>query len=156
MTAATLPVAGLSRFSMVDWPGQLVATVFTQGCSWRCPYCHNPELQPLHTQSTSDLDWEDVVDFARSRAGLLDGLVFSGGEPTRHRGLLPAMREIRPLGLRIGLHTNGMYPALLSDILDADTVDWVGIGYQGQQRCLSCRNWLPRTTSSCRTCLAKS
>lgn len=146
----TIPVAGLSRFSTVDWPGQLVATVFTQGCSWRCPYCHNPELQAIRagcvrgggpvahgsaqpvwrsTQSahSSAVPWDEVVDFARTRAGMLDGFVFSGGEPTRHRGLVSAMEKIRELGFRIGLHTNGMYPGLLRTILSAGVVDWVGL-----------------------------
>nr|WP_120491976.1 anaerobic ribonucleoside-triphosphate reductase activating protein [Corynebacterium lactis] len=120
-----IPIAGLTPFSMVDWPGRLVATVFTQGCSWDCPYCHNPALRD--TTAPGVIGWGSVVELARRRQGLLDGFVFSGGEPTRHRGLPGAIGQIRDLGFAIGLHTNGMYPALLAPLLDSGLVDWVGL-----------------------------
>lgn len=123
-----IPVAGLTPFSMVDWPGRLVATVFTQGCSWNCPYCHNPELRDTTAPGAFPcVPWSSVMELARGRAGLLEGFVFSGGEPTRHRGLARAMREVRDLGFAVGLHTNGMYPALLTPLLESGLVDWVGL-----------------------------
>lgn len=119
-------IAGLTPFSMVDWPGRLVATVFTQGCSWNCPYCHNPELRDT-TATSGVVPWERVMELARRRHGLLDGFVFSGGEPTRHRGLPDAIRQVRDLGFAVGLHTNGMYPELLALIVEKQLVDWVGL-----------------------------
>ncbi|MDO5030399.1 MAG: anaerobic ribonucleoside-triphosphate reductase activating protein [Corynebacterium sp.] len=121
-----ITIAGLTPFSMVDWPGRIVATVFTQGCSWNCPYCHNSELRDTTADSENVL-WEEVMKLARRRRGLLDGFVFSGGEPTRQRGLPTAIRQIRDLGFAIGLHTNGMYPQILARILDWKLVDWVGL-----------------------------
>lgn len=123
--ADPLPIAGLTPFSMVDWPNHLVATVFTQGCSWNCPYCHNPALRDVTAPGA--VPWSRVVSLAHARRGLLDGFVFSGGEPTRHRGLKAAISEVRDLGFSIGLHTNGMYPALLAELLRSGLIDWVGL-----------------------------
>lgn len=119
----TLRVGGFAPLSTTDWPGMLAAVVFSQGCSWRCRYCHNPGLIP--PQGNSDIHWEDVLDFLRRRQGLLDGVVFSGGEPTLQAGLPEAMGDVRSLGYKIGLHTAGMYPKKLEAILPL--VDWVGL-----------------------------
>lgn len=92
------------------------------GCPWRCGYCHNPHLLPA--RGANQIDWSDVLSFLKSRRGLLDGVVFSGGEPTLQRALPRAMATIRELGFRIGLHTGGAYPELLADVLP--WIDWVG------------------------------
>ncbi|HSJ80205.1 MAG TPA: anaerobic ribonucleoside-triphosphate reductase activating protein [Thiobacillus sp.] len=118
-----LRVGGLTPLSASDWPGMLAAVVFCQGCPWRCGYCHNPDLIPA--RGDNEIPWEDVLAFLRRRQGLLDGVVFSGGEPTAQAGLLDAMREVRALGFKIGLHTGGMYPQRLAAALPL--VDWVGI-----------------------------
>src|SRR3954447_23836555 len=82
VTAADgLAVAGLTPLSTCDWPGQLVATVFLQGCPLACTYCHNPALIDPRVPGT--LPWTSVTDLLGRRQGLLDGVVFSGGEPTR-------------------------------------------------------------------------
>ncbi|PKO61543.1 MAG: anaerobic ribonucleoside-triphosphate reductase activating protein, partial [Betaproteobacteria bacterium HGW-Betaproteobacteria-17] len=119
----TLHVGGLTPLSTTDWPGMLAAVVFCQGCPWRCGYCHNPDLIPA--RGDHEIPWEDVLAFLRRRRGLLDGVVFSGGEPTAQAGLLDAMREVRELGFKIGLHTGGMYPQRLAAVLPL--VDWVGL-----------------------------
>lgn len=121
-TPPALPTAGLARLSTTDWPDHLVATVFLQGCPWRCPYCHNSHLQTLGADTP--LTWEGVLAFLRSRQGLLDGVVFSGGEPTLHPALPGAMAEVRALGFAIGLHTAGPAPDALPPLLPL--VDWVG------------------------------
>ena len=119
----TLRVGGLTPLSTADWPGMLAAVVFCQGCPWRCGYCHNPDLIPA--RGDHEIPWEDVLAFLRRRQGLLDGVVFSGGEPTAQAGLLDAMREVRALGFKIGLHSGGMYPQRLASVLPL--VDWVGL-----------------------------
>lgn len=116
-------VAGLVRFSTVDWPGRLAAVVFLQGCPWRCTYCHNPAL--LDPRAPGALAWGDVLAFLRSRVGLLDGVVLSGGEPTLHPRLPDAIGQVRELGLGVGLHTGGAWPARLARVLPL--VDWVGL-----------------------------
>lgn len=118
-----LRVGGLTPLSTTDWPGMLAAVVFCQGCPWRCRYCHNPHLIP--PRSDSEIPWDDVLAFLRRRQGLLDGVVFSGGEPTLQPELADAMRDVRALGFKVGLHTGGAYPRRLAEVLPL--VDWVGL-----------------------------
>jgi pyruvate formate lyase activating enzyme len=120
--SAELRVGGLARLSTCDWPGELVATVFCQDCPWSCGYCHNPHLLPA--KGTQQIDWRDVLSFLDSRRGLLDGVVFSGGEPTLQAALPEAMRDVRAFGFRIGLHTASPYPERLAAVLPL--VDWIG------------------------------
>jgi len=122
-TSAPLRVGGLTRLSASDWSGQLSAVVFCQGCPWRCAYCHNPHL--LRANGPTEMAWEDVLAFLRRREGLLDGVVFSGGEPLAQRALRAAMREVRGMGFRVGLHTSGAYPQRLRQVLPL--IDWVGL-----------------------------
>ncbi|MDP1862817.1 MAG: anaerobic ribonucleoside-triphosphate reductase activating protein [Thiobacillus sp.] len=119
----TLRVGGLTPLSTTDWPGMLAAVVFCQGCPWRCGYCHNPDLIP--PRSENEIPWQAVMEFLHRRQGMLDGVVFSGGEPTLQAGLLDAVHEVRALGFKVGLHTGGMYPSRLAAVLPF--VDWVGM-----------------------------
>ena len=121
-----LRVGGLEKLSLVDWPGRLCAVVFFQGCTWRCRYCHNPHLISFTTQPA--LAWQDVLGFLRRRRGLLDGVVFSGGEPTWQPHLAEAMQAVRELGFRIGLHTGGPAPGRLRPLLPF--LDWVGFDFK--------------------------
>ncbi len=121
MPTAELRLGGFVSLSSCDWPGDLAATVFCQGCPWRCRYCHNPHL--LGTHPSGSVQWPDVVELMRRRVGLLDGMVFSGGEPTLQSGLVAAIREIRALGFRVGLHTAGPYPDRLNAVLPS--LDWI-------------------------------
>ena len=120
--ATELRIGGLARLSTCDWPGQLVATIFCQGCAWDCPYCHNPGLRSLQAEDL--ISWRSIVEFLQSRRSLLDGVVFSGGEPTLQSALLDAVTEVRKLGFRIGLHTAGIVPERLASLLPL--LDWVG------------------------------
>ena len=118
----SLTVGGLTPFSAVDYPGHLAAVVFCQGCPWRCSYCHNPHLHSPHSESAQP--WPEIRDWLDSRRGLLDAVVFSGGEPLLQRGLDLAMFDVSELGYRVGLHTTGMYPERLKAVLPL--VDWIG------------------------------
>ena len=120
--ADALAIAGLTPLSSCDWPGKLVATVFLQGCPWRCTYCHNPGL--IEPRTPGEVPWSRVRGLLSRRRGLLDGLVLSGGEPTRQAGLVAAAREVRSAGFGVGLHTSGAYPQRLAAVLPY--VDWVG------------------------------
>lgn len=113
-------IGGIETFSSVDWPGMLTAVVFIGGCPWRCHYCHNPELQ----QRRAQLDWQAVCEFLQRRRGLLDGVVFSGGEPLSEPKLASMIATIRAMGYRVALHTAGIYPTRLAAVLPQ--LDWVG------------------------------
>ena len=125
LTASDLQIAGLTPMSSVDWPGKFVATVFAQGCPWACPYCHNQAI--IDPKIPGVVSWERVEELLDRRRGLLDGVVFSGGEATRQLAVLPAMSRVHELGFEVGLHTAGPYPARLREILRTGLVDWVGI-----------------------------
>lgn len=135
-----LLIGGLVPFSTVDWPGKLAAVVFTRGCPWDCPYCHNPHLLGGETvggaagvaaePGTPDTSqpaptWADVLALLDARAGLLDGVVFSGGEPTAQPAIAGAIQAVRARGFAVALHTNGAYPERLRALLPL--VDWVGL-----------------------------
>ncbi len=120
-----LQIAGLTAMSSVDWPGKLVATVFCQGCPWQCPYCHNHAI--IDPRIPGVVGWDRVEDLLSRRHGLLDGVVFSGGEATRQIALASAAARVRELGYLVGLHTAGCYPSRLADLLERGLLDWVGI-----------------------------
>ncbi len=121
--ADELLIAGFTPFSTVDWPDKLAAAVFLQGCPWNCTYCQNPELIPM--RAADSLEWGDVMHTLGRRVGLLDGVIFSGGEPTRQHGLADAMCEVRQTGLDVGLHTAGAYPGRLREVIPY--ASWVGL-----------------------------
>ncbi|WP_087101504.1 anaerobic ribonucleoside-triphosphate reductase activating protein [Brachybacterium nesterenkovii] len=122
--AADLQIAGLVPLSTVDWPGRLVATLFCQGCPWRCGYCHNTAI--LDPRTPGEVPWERVEALLARRRGLLDGVVLSGGEATMQHAVLPAARRVRELGFAVGLHTGGAFPERLRALLDEGLLDWVG------------------------------
>jgi len=120
--AADFPVGGFQPFSASDWPDRLTAVVFAQGCALACGYCHNPHLIPI-AQGT--IGFDKVLASLGARRHLLDGVVFSGGEPCLQRGLPHAIDAVRSLGLPTGLHTSGAFPAMLARVLPQ--LDWIGL-----------------------------
>ncbi len=120
--APNLEIGGFTPLTTIDFPGRLAAVVFCQGCPWRCRYCQNGHLIPRSAEDP--VDWRRLVKFLEHRVGLLDGVVFSGGEPTLQASLPEAIRWVKSLGYQIGLHTAGPYPKRLQPVLPL--VDWVG------------------------------
>lgn len=118
-----LRVGGVTPLTTIDFPDRLAAVVFMQGCPWRCGYCQNPGLIPADAKPA--MPWSEVLAFLLRRRGLLDGVVFSGGEPTLQEGLAAAVAQVRELGFQVGLHTAGMYPQRLAALLPL--LDWVGL-----------------------------
>ena len=118
-----LRIGGVTPLSASDYPDKLAAVLYCQGCAWRCGYCHNPHLLPA--RGKEELPWARVVSFLERRRGLLDAVVFSGGEPTLQSGLARAMREVKAMGFLVGLHTAGIVPRRLAEVLPL--LDWVGM-----------------------------
>ncbi len=120
-SADTLKIARWTTAEGDDWPGRTVLTILLQGCPWSCISCQTPELRDALVPGT--VTWHQLRDvISRSRSGL-DGVVFSGGEPTRQDGLADAMEQVRALGLPVGLHTSGSYPQHFAAVLSlADRV----------------------------------
>jgi pyruvate formate lyase activating enzyme len=120
---AALRIGGLTPLTSLDYPGELAAVAFCQGCPWRCRYCHNGHLIPAYAPGL--ISWAAVMAFLQRRRGLLDAVVFSGGEPTLQAALPAALAEVRALGFKTGLHTAGPYPERLA--LALPHLDWVGL-----------------------------
>lgn len=116
-------VGGMTPLTSIDFPGRLAAVLYLQGCPWRCGYCHNPDLLPA--RGNGEIGWGRIEAFLRRRVGLLDAVVFSGGEPTSQAALPEAIAQVKAMGYQIGLHTGGMYPARLRRILPQ--LDWIGL-----------------------------
>ena len=121
--AHALRVGGFVPFASTDYPGALAAVVFCQGCPWRCRYCHNPHLVPA--RGRGERDFGGILDWLDGRRGLLDAVVFSGGEPTAQAALADAIAAVRARGFKVGVHTAGAYPRRLAGLLPG--IDWVGI-----------------------------
>lgn len=125
-----MEIGGIQKFSTVDYPGYTVASIFTIGCNMRCGYCHNPELV-LPEQYAGAIPTEEILEFLESRRGLLDGVAISGGEPTMQPDLPAFIRNVRAMGFRIKLDTNGTNPEMLKYLIDEKLVDFVAMDIKG-------------------------
>lgn len=119
---SSIKIGGIEKFSIVDFPNRMAAVVFMQGCPWRCPFCHNSHLQDVN--AATNIVWQKFTDFLKQRQGVLDAVVFSGGEPLVQAGLCAAIQEVKALGYEIGLHTGGYLPERFKEVLPL--ADWVG------------------------------
>lgn len=115
-------IGGMVPMTTIDYPDHLSCVLFCQGCAWRCHYCHNPEL--IAPTGSSELPWAQVIEFLHKRQGLLQAVVFSGGEATLQPSLAAAMQQVKELGFKVGLHTAGIKPTALAKVLPL--CDWVG------------------------------
>ncbi len=120
-------ISGLQKLTLLDYPGKVACTVFTGGCNFRCPFCHNaPLVLPERLEGDPNGE-ETVLTFLRKRQGVLDGVAITGGEPLLHGDMPAFLEKIRALGYRIKLDTNGSFPERLMQIVDAGLVDRVAM-----------------------------
>lgn len=120
-------ICGLQPLSLVDYPGKLAATVFTGGCNLRCPFCHNALLVNRLEENPETHPVPEILDFLRTRRGLLDGVVISGGEPLLQPNVEEFARSVKELGFAVKLDTNGCFPKRLEDLLASGLVDYVAM-----------------------------
>lgn len=121
-----MQIAGLQKTSLVDYPAKIATVIFTLGCNFRCPYCHNPNLITA-VSSDSLFDETVVFDFLKQRQGKIDAVVVSGGEPTIQKNLKKFFQKIKDLGFLAKLDTNGTNPDLLLDLVDSHLIDYVAM-----------------------------
>lgn len=117
---------GLVKFTLIDFPGCPAAIVFTQGCNFRCRYCHNPELIYPHL-FTEPMPEEEIESFLQRRKGTLEGVVVSGGEPTLHEDLPQFLSHLKSLGYKTKLDTNGSRPEVLKNLIDNKLIDFIAM-----------------------------
>ncbi len=121
-----MKIGGLIKFTLIDFPGRPAAVVFTQGCNFRCRYCHNPELVYPH-MFAEPVAMEEIYSFLKRRQGTLEGVVVSGGEPTLHEDLPSFMADLKAMGYATKLDTNGTRPEMLKSLLDAKLLDYIAM-----------------------------
>lgn len=121
-----MKIGGLVKFTLIDYPGKVAAIVFTQGCNFRCRYCHNPELVYPHLFQDT-MPEEEVFSFLRRRQGTLEGVVVTGGEPTLQPDLLRFLTDVKTLGYAVKLDTNGTRPDTVQEAIDKKLVDFIAM-----------------------------
>lgn len=120
-------IGGYIKSSLIDFPGTISCVVFTQGCNFHCPYCHNPDLVPMNRRKDELVSSESIFSFLERRKGLLDGVVVSGGEPTLQKGLVDFLRRVKAMGFQVKLDTNGSRPQVLRVLFAENLVDYVAM-----------------------------
>jgi pyruvate formate lyase activating enzyme len=121
-----MKIGYFQKSSLIDYPGKISAIVFTQGCNFGCPYCHNPELVDPG-RFIDDLEISDVLSFLEKRIGQLDAVVITGGEPTIHSDLIEFMETVKGLGYLIKLDTNGTNPGMVRKAIRKGIVDYLAM-----------------------------
>lgn len=119
-------ISGLQKLTLLDYPGHVACTVFTGGCNFRCPFCHNASLV-LPERLAQDTDEEAVLSFLKKRIGVLDGVALTGGEPLLQKDVRPFLEKVRAMGYSIKLDTNGSFPDKLRELVEAGLVDRVAM-----------------------------
>jgi len=120
-------IGGLQKLTLIDYPGHIAATVFTVGCNFRCPFCHNPELVERGAWSVEHKLEKDFFDFLGERRGKLEGVCITGGEPTIQPDLEEFIRKIKDLGYKVKLDTNGARPDVLRRLYAKKLLDFVAM-----------------------------
>ncbi len=126
-------IGGIQRFSLVDYPGRISAVVFTQGCNFRCPYCHNTQLAAPSLFEPS-MEESDLLAFLQMRRNLLQTVVISGGEALLHHDLPDFLAKVKNLGYSVKLDTNGSLPDQLELLLKEELIDYVALDYKAPLR----------------------
>ena len=119
-------INGFQKLTILDYPGKVACIVFTPGCNFCCPFCHNASLV-THIDKDTYLDNNEVLDYLRKRQGLLDGVVITGGEPLLQEGIEDFIAEIKSMGYCVKLDTNGSFPERLISVIERGLVDYVAM-----------------------------
>jgi pyruvate formate lyase activating enzyme len=121
-----LPIKGLQKTSMIDYPGKMCSVVFVADCNFRCPYCQNPDLI-LRQKEMPDVPHEEIFSYLRSRKKWIDGVCITGGEPCIHGGLPDFARKLGAMGLLVKLDTNGSRPEMLKHLIKKKLLDYIAM-----------------------------
>ena len=120
-----MKLAGVQKLTLLDFPSVVACTVFTLGCNFKCPFCHNAHL--VDGKCEDRIDEEKVISFLKQRQGILEGVVITGGEPLLHRDIGDFLFKIKELGYLVKIDTNGTNPSLLRELIEKKLVDYVAM-----------------------------
>ncbi len=119
-----MEILGLEKVSLVDYGGYVCATIFTGGCNFICPFCHNASLVK---RNATTIEEKEVLDYLKSRTKLLDAVTISGGEPTLQKDLKLFIKKVKEIGYKVKLDTNGTNPTVLKELLEENIIDYVAM-----------------------------
>ena len=125
-------IQGLQKLTLLDYPGKVACTIFTAGCNFRCPFCHNASLV-IDTSANETIPEEEIFRFLTKRQGILDGVCISGGEPLIQDGIEEFIRQIKETGYDVKLDTNGSFPDKLIRLVEAGLIDYVAMDIKNSQ-----------------------
>lgn len=120
-----MKISGLQKLTLLDYPGKMACTVFTYGCNFRCPFCHNALL--VTEENSDSISEDEFFSFLKKRQGILDGVCISGGEPTLQKDLPEFISKIKALGYCVKLDTNGSYPLIVKKLIEENLIDYVAM-----------------------------
>lgn len=130
LKAEKVPIKGFIETSFIDWKGHLSSVIFTGGCNFRCPYCHNSDLV-LRPNELEDIPLDYIIKRLKKFKKWVNHIVITGGEPTIHKGLLELIEEIKSLGFNIKLDTNGSNPEMLKELAKRDLLNYIAMDIKG-------------------------
>ncbi len=155
-----LKISGLQKTSLIDYPKKISAIIFTQGCNFRCRYCHNPELISFNQEVIFDVPENDVLDFLKKRKHKLEALSITGGEPLLQPRLKEFIVSVKKMGYKIKLDTNGSNFLKLKELIDEKLVDYIAMDYKAHKSLFEtitrCKNSLYREVEKTKNYLINS
>ena len=119
-------ICGYQKTTLLDYPGHVAATIFTGGCNFRCPFCHNADLL-VKPDTASPISEDEILAFLQKRKNVLSGVCITGGEPTLQSDLQDFIMKVRTLGYKIKLDTNGYRPDVITSLLNANLLDYIAM-----------------------------
>ena len=123
-----MKIGGFQKNSLIDFPKTIACIIFTQGCNFSCPYCHNPDLVTGANDGTGNLlDENEIFNFLEKRKNFLEGVVITGGEPTLQTDLVPVCRKIKAMGYKLKLDSNGSRPKILEQLFHESLIDFISM-----------------------------
>ncbi len=121
-----MKINGFQKLTLLDFPEKVACIIFTAGCNFRCPFCHNASLV-THIDENQNIDEEEIFTYLEKRKGLLDGVCITGGEPLLQSDIKEFIQKIKNMGYAVKLDTNGSYPEKLRDLIENNLVDYVAM-----------------------------
>ncbi len=121
-----MKICGFQKMTMLDYPGKVACTVFTCGCNFRCPFCHNA-LLVTEIDDENVFDEEEIISYLYKRKGIIDGVCITGGEPLLQKDIAEFLQKVKATGLPVKLDTNGSYPQKLRELVEKGLVDYVAM-----------------------------
>lgn len=129
-----MQIAGMTKLTLLDYPGKLACTIFTPGCQLLCPFCHNAQLALADPKEPTGFSIDEVISYLKKRCNVMEGVCISGGEPLMQDGIVDFIRDVKNLGYMVKLDTNGGFPDKLAQLLDLGLIDYVAMDIKN---CLS-------------------